>query len=155
MKLIKKTIKFLLLDKKTKLLFFEAYLYLGWAKFLIFIRFRKVMPSLGSHMQETSFALNAKNKAGLMDVRNAIRVASSYTVWESKCLDKAIAAGKMLQKRGIESTLYLGTAKNENAELIAHAWLRSGPFYITGAEGMNRFTVVGKFARKIQGGKNG
>ena len=30
-----------------------------------------------------------------------------------------------------------------NGELIAHAWLRSGPFYITGAEVMERFTVVG------------
>ena len=25
----------------------------------------------------------------------------------------------------------------------------SGPFYITGAEGMERFTVVGKFAKKV------
>ena len=46
---------------------------------------------------------------------------------------------KMLERRKIESTLYLGTAKDENGKMIAHAWLRSGPFYITGAEGMERF----------------
>ena len=60
-----------------------------------------------------------------------------------------MAAMKMLEKRGIESTLYLGMAKDETGALIAHAWLRSGPFYITGSEGMERFTVVGKFAKRI------
>ena len=44
----------------------------------------------------------------------------------------------MLQRRQIESTLYLGTAKDENGQFIAHAWLRSGPFYISGKEGMER-----------------
>ena len=68
---------------------------------------------------------------------------------ESECLVKAIAGMKMLEKRNIESTLYLGTAKDENGELIAHAWLRSGPFYISGAEVMERFTVVAKFAKEM------
>ena len=56
---------------------------------------------------------------------------------------------RMLEKRGIESTLYLGTARDESGKMIAHAWLRSGPYYITGSEGMERFTVVGKFAKRI------
>jgi hypothetical protein len=59
-----------------------------------------------------------------------------------------MAAMKMLEKRKIDSTLYLGTAKDENGGLIAHAWLRSGPFYITGAEVMDRFTVVSKFSKE-------
>ena len=45
---------------------------------------------------------------------------------------------KMLEKRNIESTLYLGIAKDEKGELIAHAWLRSGPFYVSGAEVMEQ-----------------
>ena len=73
---------------------------------------------------------------------------SRHTFWESQCLVKAIAAMKMLERRQIESTLYLGTAKDENGNLIAHAWLRSGPFYITGVEAMEKFTVVSKFAKK-------
>ena len=36
----------------------------------------------------------------------------------------------MLEKRHIESTLYLGTAKDNHGELIAHAWLRSGSFML-------------------------
>ena len=41
---------------------------------------------------------------------------SRYTFWESQCLVKAIAAMKMLERRQIESTLYLGTAKDENGK---------------------------------------
>ena len=78
----------------------------------------------------------------LKQVSQAINIMSNYTFWESQCLVKAIAAMKMLERRQIESTLYLGTAKDENGKMIAHAWLRSGPFYITGAEGMEKFTVV-------------
>jgi hypothetical protein len=43
--------------------------------------------------------------------------------------------------------MYLGTAKDETGKLIAHAWLRSGPLFITGAEVMEQFTVVSKFAK--------
>ena len=68
----------------------------------------------------------------LSNISQAIHIMSRYTFWESQCLVKAIAAMKMLERRQIESTLYLGTAKDENGKLIAHAWLRSGPFYING-----------------------
>jgi hypothetical protein len=79
---------------------------------------------------------------------------SKYTFWESQCLVKAIAAMKMLEKRNIDSTLYLGTARDESGELVAHAWLRSGPYFVTGSEGKEKYTVVGKFAKKIGGFEN-
>ena len=78
---------------------------------------------------------------------------SRHTLWESQCLVKAIAGMKMLEKRNIESTLYLGMAKDEKGKLIAHAWLRSGAIYVSGAEVMERFTVVAKFAKEPSGNK--
>ncbi|MNR36049.1 hypothetical protein D3C85_1539370 [compost metagenome] len=72
---------------------------------------------------------------------------SKYTIWDSKCLVRAIAAMKMLHRRQIDSTLYLGTTRDESKKMIAHAWLRSGRYYVTGKEEMERFTVVGKFAK--------
>ena len=72
------------------------------------------------------------NRMILKNISQAIHIMSRYTFWESQCLVKAIAGMKMLERRKIESTLYLGTAKDENGKMIAHAWLRSGPFYITG-----------------------
>ncbi|WP_132010303.1 lasso peptide biosynthesis B2 protein [Mesobacillus foraminis] len=135
---------------KTKLLFLEAFLLLGWARFLKTLPFSNIVPSLGQHMKETSLEINDYNKKTLKNVSNAVNIMSRYTLWESMCLVKAIAAMKMLEKRKIESTIYFGTAKDANGNLIAHAWLRSGPYYITGAEVMNQFVVVSKFAKKIQ-----
>ncbi|WP_051475379.1 MULTISPECIES: lasso peptide biosynthesis B2 protein [Metabacillus] len=141
------------MDWKMKLLLVEAYFYLAIGRYLKSISFAKIAPSLGEHMKETSFEQTLSNKRVLSSISQAIHMMSRYTFWESQCLVKAIAAMKMLEKRNIESTLYLGTARDESGEMIAHAWLRSGPYYITGFEGMEKFTVVGKFAKKT-GGKH-
>ena len=150
MNILKKVRTFLRLNMKTKLLLIEAFIHLGRARYLKSIPFSKVAPSLGEQMKETSFTPNSSNKEDLASISKAIHIMSRYTFWESQCLVKAIAGMKMLEKRNIESTLYLGTAKDENGELIAHAWLRSGPFYISGAEVMERFTVVAKFAKEMK-----
>jgi hypothetical protein len=140
----------LTLDFKTMLLFTEALIYMGYTRFLLRYRpFSKVAPSLGAQMQETTDIWIDRNNDSLQKVHDAIRIMSNHTFWESKCLVKAIAALKMLERRQIESTLYLGTAKDEFGKMVAHAWLRSGPFYITGAEVMEQFIVVGKFAKRI------
>ncbi|MGG0413117.1 lasso peptide biosynthesis B2 protein [Peribacillus simplex] len=148
MNIVKKAQTFLRLNFKTKLLYIEAFLHLGRARYLKSISFSKVAPTLGELMKESSYDLNAEDKEVLANVSRAINIMSRYTIWESQCLVKAMAAMKMLEKRKIDSTLYLGTAKDENGGLIAHAWLRSGPFYITGAEVMDRFTVVSKFSKE-------
>ncbi|EEM70678.1 hypothetical protein bthur0009_34310 [Bacillus thuringiensis serovar andalousiensis BGSC 4AW1] len=134
---------------ETKLLFLEAFIFLGWARVLKSITFSKVAPSLGDYMNETSVAQIQPHGYTLKKVSEAISIMSRYTFWESQCLVKAIAGMKMLEKRHIESTLYLGTAKDNHGELIAHAWLRSGSFYVTGSEGMEKFTVVGSFAKRL------
>lgn len=138
-----------LLNPRTIFLFGEAYIYLGLARISNFIPFSKVSPKLGNHMGETAVIANSKNTLILKEISEAIRVVSRHTFWESKCLVKAIAAMKMLERRKIESTLYLGTAREENGMLSAHAWLRSGSAYITGVEEMKRFTVVSKFAKTM------
>lgn len=143
------------MDWVSKKLLLESFFYLGVGRFLKSIPFSKVAPTLGAHMEETTFDSSAVDRKTLASVSQAIHIMSRYTVWESQCLVKAIAAMKMLEKRRIESTLYLGTARDKSGELIAHAWLRSGPYYITGFEEMARFTVVGKFAKKIGGHHNG
>jgi len=131
------------------MLLFEAYFYLAWARFLKLRSFAKVAPSLGKEMVETTFHVDSSRKKVLAHISQTIQMVSHYTLFESMCLVQAIAAMKMLERRKIESTLYLGTAKDEKGEFIAHAWLRSGPFYITGNNGIEKFTVVQKFAKNI------
>lgn len=142
------------MDMKTKLLLAESFFYLGLGRYLKRIPFSKVAPSLGHYMEETAYETINLNKKTIASVSQAINIMSKYTFWESQCLVKAIAAMKMLEKRNIDSTLYLGTARDESGELVAHAWLRSGPYFVTGSEGKEKYTVVGKFAKKIGGFEN-
>ncbi len=100
-------------------------------------------------MGETSTELQVNKRKDLFEVSKFIHIASKFTFWESECLVKALAARFMLNRRGIESTLYLGTGKDDTGKLIAHAWLRSGPYYITGFEEMKKFTVVATFANHV------
>ncbi|MDQ0256592.1 ribosomal protein S2 [Evansella vedderi] len=138
------------MDWNMKWLLLEAYFYLGWARILKKMPFSKIAPSLGDHMGETTYEANSKDKPVLYSVSQAIHIMSRYTLWESQCLVKAIAAMKMLEKRKVETTLYLGTGKDDQGAFVAHAWLRSGPYYVTGFEGMEKFTVVSKFAKKTK-----
>ncbi|WP_438824320.1 lasso peptide biosynthesis B2 protein [Bacillus sp. JJ1533] len=154
--MIKKLKVLLGLDIKTIGLFIEAFIYLGWARFqVLFCPFSKLAPSLGVYMKESEEEITEGHCKDLKSIRHSIQIISKYTLWESKCLVRAIAALKMLERRNIDSTLYLGTGKDENGKMIAHAWLRSGSMYVTGYEEMHRFTVTGKFAKitKLVGGK--
>jgi hypothetical protein len=146
---MKKLKIFFSLTLETKLLLLEAFIFLAWGSILKKIPFRKITPFLGESMEETPFSRENIDVKVLKKVSQSIQLMSRYTLWESKCLVKAIAAMKMLDRRKIESTLYLGTGKDESGKLAAHAWLRSGPFYVTGADGMERYTVVGKFANRF------
>ncbi|WP_079505345.1 lasso peptide biosynthesis B2 protein [Mesobacillus jeotgali] len=152
MKLFRKVSIFLSFSFEMKWLLIEAISFLAFARILKALPFAKVAPSLGIQMEETNYAMNADLKI-LKQISQAIHIMSAYTFWESQCLVKAIAGMKMLERRKIESTLYLGTAKDEEGKLIAHAWLRSGTYYMSGSEGMERFSVVGKFAKVIQQNK--
>ncbi|GAE94771.1 hypothetical protein JCM21714_3960 [Gracilibacillus boraciitolerans JCM 21714] len=124
----------------------EAYIHLGRARVLKSLPFSQVAKGLGKQAIETDRDTNC-NLSDLKDVSTAIQIMSKYTIWQSACLVQAIAAMKMLERRGIESTIYLGTAKDNKQKMVAHAWVRSGPYYVTGGvTGMKSFTVVGVFA---------
>ena len=149
MKILIKAIAFFRLDAKTRLLMIEAFLYLAWGRYQKGRNFSDISTSLGNTMQETAFAADSMNLQISKNVSSAIHIMSHYTFWESACLVKALAALKMLEKRKIESTLYLGTAKDKTGKLVAHAWLRTSSFYVSGFEEMESFTVVAKFAKEI------
>lgn len=140
---------FLSLNAKMRFLFLEAFFFLGWARILKCRPFLKVAPYLGDFMRETTHTSIKAHEKKINSISSAIEIMSRYTFWESACLVQAIAGMKMLQKRQIESTLYLGTAKDDTGKLIAHAWLRCGSVYITGSEGVESFTIVGVFASRI------
>lgn len=67
------------------------------------------------------------------------------TSWESKCLVRALTAQKLLKRKKIHSTMYLG-CKMDEGKMVAHAWLRCGAMYVTGGNGAaDGYAVVDKF----------
>jgi len=129
------------------LLLLEALLYLGWARVLKALPFPRIAPSLGEPLHETPHAHRSAEGRQVREISQAVRAMSRYTPWQSRCLVQAIAAQRMLARRRIASTLYLGTAKDRHGRMIAHAWLRSGPCYVTGAEERRWFTTVAVFGK--------
>jgi hypothetical protein len=113
---------------------------------IIVLPFRYLAQALGKHMvespmEEDFIKLGVANQIGW-----GVEAVSRYTPWESKCLVQAIVGKIMLRQHSITNTLYLGVGRNEENSLVAHAWLRCGETIITGGQGRERFTMVGKFA---------
>ncbi|MFD1952801.1 lasso peptide biosynthesis B2 protein [Paenibacillus thailandensis] len=148
MKWLRKFQRFYRYPAELKWMFLEAYCLLGWARILKLLPFAKVAPMLGDKMLETSHQSDPEQDQLVRKVSKAIHAMSKLTPWESQCLVRAIAAMRMLEKRGVSSTLYLGSGRDENGKMIAHAWLRSGNFLVTGNEGLERFVVVGIFGNQ-------
>lgn len=141
--------KFLLLDFKQKCLLLEAFIFLARGRYLKLLPFAKVAPSLGQESKET-FKGPHNHENIVRDVAYAIQTMSKYTFWESACLVQGIAATRMLNRRNIETTLYLGIARDREGIIHAHAWVRSGSIYVTGERIKNNFTVVNTFASGLK-----
>lgn len=132
-----------------RLLLIEAFFLLGVARLaVLLLPFRWLAVSLGEHMKETDRSINPATLKTARLIGGAVRSAAGYTPWGSVCLPQATAAKWMLKRRHIASTLYLGVAKDDSSprKLAAHAWVRSGPAILTGAEGHSRYTVVSTFS---------
>lgn len=86
----------------------------------------------GIRMEETPWQCDVGQEKSIQQISHAVELASRYTPWRSSCLVQAAAAMTLLGRRKLDCTLYLGTAKNAAGRLAAHAWVRSGPIYVTG-----------------------
>lgn len=149
-KATRKVRRFIAYPADLKWMFVEAYFYLAWGRVLKLLPFAKVAPSLGEHMRETLYTSTLEQDLLHRKVSKAVHAMSRITWWESQCLVKAVAAMKMLKRRGVASTLYLGSGRDETGKMIAHAWLRSGSYYVTGNERLERYAVVAVFGNRTE-----
>ncbi|OXM13854.1 stage V sporulation protein S [Paenibacillus herberti] len=116
---------------------------------MVMIPFAKMVPWLGDAHAESPREIVTEKKQ-LKQISYFLHMVARNTPFDSKCLVRAIAALKMLERRGFESTLYLGTGRNEAGQLGAHAWLRCGSVYISGSDEMDNYTIVACFHRKVK-----
>lgn len=111
-----------------------------------FVSFRRLASDLGDKMAESPAEITEAQRATAAKIGWAIRGLGQNLPLMTQCLVQALAATWMLKRRRIPSTLYFGLAKEDDGELKAHAWVRSGTQVLTGAKGRHEFTVVATFA---------
>ena len=141
--------KFLALPHADRACLVEAGFCLGLARLAILVLpFRRVAPVLGRQMARSPEETGGAPAELLDRISWAVAAASRHLPWDCLCLAQAMAGKAMLKRRGVPSTLYLGVAKDGEARLQAHAWLRCGERILTGRQGMARFTVIATFAEE-------
>jgi hypothetical protein len=113
---------------------------------LLTLPLRRIIPCLGAHDQHGPCTARVTQAQQLQAWRigRITALATKYTPWESTCLVQALVATWLLAYYRIPSVLHLGVARSTQPGngLLAHAWLRVGPWIITGREGHQAFTVV-------------
>jgi hypothetical protein len=72
----------------------------------------------------------------------ALGAASTRVPWRSDCLIQVMAADRWLRRHHIQSSFFLGVAKDAGGALRAHAWLRHGATIVAGASGDGYATLV-------------
>jgi hypothetical protein len=107
-------------------------------------RFARLAARLGTHMAESPLEQDRSAAVEAVRIRWAVETAARHLPWKPMCLPQAVAAQRMLRRRGIPSTLYLGVAPGRGYG--AHAWVRAGRVVVTGGPRPDQFAVVSTFA---------
>lgn len=128
---MKLLMKFFHLPAKERAFFAEALTLLWIARImLILFPFRICIKTIQK---------KKKGKQASPDILDRIRHstirANRTAIWKNICLVQSFAARWMLQRRGIESTMTIGVARDAQGKMIAHAWLSSGDFQIVAVNG--------------------
>ena len=142
------------------ILFFEAVVFLGAARFCVFfLPLKWYVLKLGSDVPDPLDRDNTSTEL-IWHIHRAIARAANRVPWNTACLPQAIAAKWMCQRHNIKCVLYLGVAKKGDEvsleeglntkshgipSISAHAWLKVEDTFITGRVGHKRFTVVKRF----------
>lgn len=133
-----------LFHNKHKMLTVRAYIYSAWYRFqILFVDVKHIYKKWGKEGEESDYEETEENYRYAAKVAFVVNHVCSKTAWKSKCLVRALTAQRLLKKKHISSTLYLGCA-TEGGKMIAHAWLRCGGMFVSGGNG-NGYAVVDKF----------
>lgn len=139
--------KFIKLKFKIKSDFVKVFFYTAFYRaFILFFPFNKLRKKIGNYNEESPTVISDDAYEEARHVGWVVNIISKHTPWESKCLVQALTAQRLLKKRNISSTLYLGIQKDKDNKMLAHAWLRTGSYIVTGGVIIDKFTVVAKFS---------
>jgi hypothetical protein len=81
----------------------------------------------------------------LQALRWAIEAVARRVPFRSKCFERGLTAQWMLRRRGIETTLFYGAARESGGTLSAHVWVRSGESDVIGCEVAAGYATLARF----------
>ncbi|MBX7495295.1 lasso peptide biosynthesis B2 protein [Qipengyuania sp. 6B39] len=91
---------------------------------------------------ETGGTISHRQLEPVRRVRLAIARASRNLPTDPNCLPQALAGRRMLERRGIESSLYLGFQRGPDGAPHFHAWLKVGTEWVTGLCDETRYSLL-------------
>lgn len=131
-------------DNKFKVETLLSYFYSALFRILILlVKPKYLQKSWGEEGKESEMEESSAVYQYAASISRIVNRICNKTSWESKCLVRALTAQRLLKRKGIHSTLYLGCGMNEG-KMVAHAWLRVGRMYVTGGNG-SEYSIVDKF----------
>lgn len=137
----KKLQRFSRLPVRDRVLTYEAAIFLAIARtWLLIVPFRKIAETLGtSHAATTPRgdpALTSEHDDEVaLRISEAVKRAAKNIPVHAVCIQQAIAAKMMLQRRGIPCVMHFGVARglpDSGDALRAHAWLQTANVEVTG-----------------------
>ena len=131
---------FLALDTADKIASIEAIVLVLYTKALIGRipprRWRSRFGAVSASSGETG------DLATVRRVRLAMLRAINNVPGSPNCLPQALAARWMLERRGIRSSLFIGTQRDSDGVPRFHAWLKVGDEWVTGLCDEERYKLL-------------
>lgn len=130
---------------KNKRITIEAWIFCMYYRIIVFsIPMKYLEKKFGIRDEESAAEETKRDYYWAVRVSKEVNRIADKTPWDSKCLVRALTAQRILKRRDVATTLYLGVGRDDNKKMIAHAWLRCGSFYVTGGTGEG-YAMVAKF----------
>lgn len=127
-----------------KIIYFKSLVLSFFYRMMILIfPMKTLMKFMGALNEESKSEESEESYKQATLITIIVNKVCRLTPWQSKCLVRALTIRHFLKQRSISSTLYLGVGKDDS-NMIAHAWLRSGDYYISGGNGEG-YALVAKF----------
>ncbi len=87
----------------------------------------------------------ARRKESIGLVTWAVDRAAKRSPFRALCFERGLAATRMLDRRGIPSTLYYGVAYDDHGAIDAHVWVLADGLGVTGAANAHAYKVLAQF----------
>lgn len=112
---------------------------------ILCVPMKRLKKYMGTPNKESALEESTEIYRKVYKVAHSVNRVCDQTPWESKCLVRALTAQYLLKKQKIPTTLYLGVGKDDE-KMTAHAWIRTGTYYVTGGNGEG-YAMVAKFRK--------